>query len=383
MRPSVLTFAAAAVLAGCSQRVLPKTAPVPALAPDSIAASIFLIGDGGDPAPAGDQVLQALTAALSQAPDRSLALFLGDNVYPSGIPDSASPEYPEMRRRLAAQVEAVVSSGARGVFIPGNHDWREAGAEGWHAVLRAQAIVAQAGDGRVIQLPANACPGPAVFDLARVRLLLLDTQWLLHGGPRPEGAADGCAASEGAVFDSLRTLLAQGGNRTMFVAGHHPLASGGEHAGYYGWKDYFFPLRNVKSWMWLPLPVIGTAYPTARNSGVSRQDMSNEHYRRMIDSLEASFAAAPPAAYLSGHEHSLQLIETSSTPYQVVSGAGYYNHVDFVAPVDGTLVALAKSGFMRLDVTRDGRLRLGVLTVDKSARATEVAAIWMDPPVAR
>jgi hypothetical protein len=181
------------------------------------------------------------------------------------------------------------------------------------------------------------------------------------------------------VFDSLRSLLSQGGDRTMLVAGHHPLASGGEHAGYYGWKDYFFPLQNVKSWMWLPLPAIGAAYPAARNSGVSRQDMSNEHYRRMMDSLEASFAAAPPAAYVSGHDHGLQVIERSPAPYQIVSGAGYYNHIDFVAPVDGTLVALAKSGFMRLDVTLDGRLRLGVLTVDKSARATEVAAIWLVP----
>lgn len=377
MRRHTLYFVTALMIAGCSQNVLPNTVPVPAVAADRIAATIYLIGDGGEPDSAGDQVLQALTRALALAPERSLALFLGDNVYPSGIPDSASPEYPEMRRRLAAQVDAVVSSGARGVFIPGNHDWREAGADGWQAVLRAQAIVTDIGMGRVIQLPTNACPGPAVADIGSVRLLLLDTQWLLHGGPKPEGAAEGCAASEGAVFDSLRTLLVSGAGRTMLVAGHHPVASGGEHAGYFSWKDYFFPLRNVKSWMWLPLPVIGTAYPAARNSGVSRQDMSNGHYRRMIDSLEAAFLVAPPAAYVSGHDHGLQVIETTAAPYQLVSGAGYYGHIDFVGPVDGTLVSLAKSGFMRLDVTLDGRLRLGVLTVDVTGHATERTSMWL------
>lgn len=377
MRRGTLCFITLLMLAGCSQNRLPNTLPVPALGAESIAATIFLIGDGGDPDSAGDQVLAALTAALARAPRRSLALFLGDNVYPSGIPDSASPAYPEMRRRLAAQVDAVVASGARGVFIPGNHDWKEAGAEGWQAVLRAQSIVTESGQGRVIQLPTNACPGPAVADIGGVRLLLLDTQWLLHGGPKPEGVAEGCAAGEGAVFDSLRTLLTSAGDRTILVAGHHPVASGGEHAGYFSWKDWFFPLSNVKSWMWLPLPIIGAAYPASRNAGVSRQDMSNGHYRRMIDSLEAAFLVAPPAAYVSGHDHGLQVIETTAAPYQIVSGAGYYGHIDFVGPVDGTLVALAKSGFMRLDVTLDGRLRLGVLTVERSGVATEAAALWL------
>lgn len=380
MRRGALTLAAIASLAGCSQGLLPKSAPIPALAADSIAASLFLIGDGGEPDPAGEPVLEALTAGLSEAPDRSLALFLGDNVYPAGIPDSASPEYAEMRRRLVAQVEAVVRSGARGIFIPGNHDWKEAGVEGWHAVLRAQAIVDQVGEGRVVQLPANACPGPAVADVGPVRLLLIDTQWFLHGGPRPEGAADGCVASEAAAFDSLRALLAIPGY-TTFVAGHHPVVSGGQHGGYFGWKDYFFPLLNVKPWLWLPLPVIGAAYPAARNEGISRQDQSNSHYGRLIDSLDAVLGAAPPAAYVSGHDHGLQVIEGGPAPYQLVSGAGYYGHLDYVSPVDGSQVALSKSGYMRLDITLDGRRRLGVLTVDRDGRATEVAAMWLTATV--
>lgn len=380
MRRCAAAFLATVLFTGCTQQVLPKTAPVPALPADSVVASLFLIGDGGDPDPRGEPVLEALTAQLAQAPARSVALFLGDNVYPSGIPDSTSPEYTEARRRLTAQVAAVLASGARGVFIPGNHDWKEDGDAGWHAVLRAQAIVAQEGGGRVIQLPANACPGPAVADIGPVRLVLLDTQWFLHGGPRPEGVADGCAAGEPAVLDSLRALLAPASGRIVIVAGHHPLVSGGEHAGYFGWKDYFFPLLQAKSWLWLPLPVIGTAYPAARSQGISRQDMSNGRYRHMIDSLAAVFATSAPAAYVSGHDHGLQVIETAPGRYQLISGAGYYGHLDFVAPVDGTQVAMAKSGFMRLDATVEGRLRLGVLTVDRAGNASEVASMWLESP---
>lgn len=368
------------LLAGCSQSVRPPTAVAPVPPTDSIVATLFLIGDGGAPDPRGDPVLVALRAELARAPARSVALFLGDNVYPSGIPDTASPGYAEARRRLTAQVDAVVHSGARGVFIPGNHDWKQPGEEGWRAVLRAQAIVAAAGMGRVIQLPTGACPGPAVEDVGPVRLVLLDTEWWLHNGPRPVGAGDGCAASEHAVLDSLRTLLAGAGGRTIIVAGHHPLVSGGEHAGNFGWKDYFFPLRQAKSWLWLPLPVIGTAYPASRNAGISRQDMSNGHYARMIDSLNAVFALAAPAMYVSGHDHGLQVIETAPGRYQVISGAGYYGHIDFIAPVDGTQVALAKSGFLRLEVTATGRLRLGVLTVDREGASREAAAMWLARP---
>jgi hypothetical protein len=368
----------AVLLAGCSQTVLPSTAPIPLVRGDSVAASLFLIGDGGEPNPAGEPVLIALTTELSRAPGKSLALFLGDNVYPRGIPDSTAPGYDEMRRHLTAQVEAVVTSGARGVFIPGNHDWSKSGVDGWPAVLRAQAIVAAVGGDRVIQLPANACPGPAVADIATVRLVLIDTEWWLHAGPRPDGAADGCVAGEQGLTDSLRALLRAPDGRTLIVAGHHPVVSGGQHAGYFSWKDYFFPLRNAKSWLWLPLPVIGTLYPAARNQGISRQDQSNTHYQRLIDSLDAAFVTAPPAAYVSGHDHGLQVIESSAAPWQVVSGAGYYGHIDFVSPVDGSKVTLARSGFMRLDVTLDGRLRLGVLTVDREGHAKEVASLWLD-----
>lgn len=378
MRTCAAAVIATLLLAGCSQQVLPKTTPVPALSRDSIVASLYFISDGGRPDPAGEPVLQALTAGLSQAPDRSVAFFLGDNVYYGGVPDTSATDYVESRRRLTAQVEAVVASGARGIFLPGNHDWK--GPDGWSAVLRAQAIVAQEGHGKVVQLPGNGCPGPAAMDIGPVRVVMLDTEWWLHKtGPKPEGAADGCAGAE-VLFDSLRTLLAGADSLKTLVAGHHPLVSGGEHGGYFSWKDYFFPLRHLQSWLWLPLPVLGAAYPAARNAGISRQDVSNPTYGWLIDSLQSVFRILPPSAYIAGHDHSLQVIEMPSGLLQLISGGGYYGHIDFVGPVDGTWLALARSGFMRVDVTPDGRMRLAVLTVDRTGHAHEVASRWLIQP---
>lgn len=375
MRTIGTAWIATGLLAGCSQQVLPTTAPVPALPADSVVASLYFLGDGGRPDPKGEPVLQALTAGLKRAPDQSVAFFLGDNVYYGGIPDTSASDYAESRRRLTAQVEAVVSSGARGIFLPGNHDWK--GPDGWSGVLRAQKIIEEEGAGRVVQVPGNGCPGPATLDIGPVRVVMLDTEWWLHkSGPKPEGPADGCADSA-VVFDSLRSLLAGTDAKATLVAGHHPLVSGGEHGGYFSWKDYFFPLHHVVSWLWLPLPVIGAAYPAARNAGISRQDMSNPTYRRLIDSIGAALRDVPPGAYISGHDHSLQVVDMPSGLLQLVSGGGYYGHIDFISPINGTWLALAQSGFMRVDVTPGGRLRLAVITVDRNGIPTEVASRWL------
>jgi hypothetical protein len=59
------------------------------LAADSIAADLWLIGDAGLPNPAGEPVLRALTAEIRRAePGLALVVFLGDNIYPNGLPDS-------------------------------------------------------------------------------------------------------------------------------------------------------------------------------------------------------------------------------------------------------------------------------------------------------
>ena len=360
------------LLAGCYQALVPRTTAAPPAA-GSITASIFLIGDSDDPNPAGEPVLQALTVALARHPERSVALFLGDNVYESGMPDSTAPDYAESKRRLVAAVEAVRESGAQGIFIPGNHDWHL----GRESVLREQGIIAQAGAGRVMQLPANACPGPAMRQFGAVRLIFFDTEWWLRGSWDSTAT---CNMNQATVFDSLRTLLVAAEGRTTIVAGHHPVISGGEHNGYFSWKDYFFPLRHARSWLWLPLPVIGAAYPIARNQGISPQDMSNGRYRRMIDSLNAAFAVAPPSVYASGHDHGMQAIATSPAPWQLISGAGYYHHLDFVGQTEGSRLALAKSGFMRLDVTSDGRLLLTAITVDAKGQGHEESSFWLEKP---
>src|SRR5688500_105715 len=103
----------AIALIGASGGCLPQLQlEDPELAPTDVETTLFLIGDAGeaDPrAPRGGVPLESLTVQASVAPQRSVIVFLGDNVYPDGIPADGVAEFADARRRLEAQVRAVRS----------------------------------------------------------------------------------------------------------------------------------------------------------------------------------------------------------------------------------------------------------------------------------
>ncbi len=349
-------------------------------APASPAASdldvrVFLIGDAGVPRPA-DPVLAALERDVGEDPASSTVVFLGDNVYPRGLPAEGAPDRAEGQRRLDAQVVAARAA-ASVLFIPGNHDWDRHSADGWNALRRQEDYLA-AGPARLV--PTGGCPGPVVRDVGeRVRLVFLDTQWWLHGGPRPLGPSSPCPEkSEAEVERSVAAALAAAGGRQVIVAGHHPLQSGGEHGGHFTWKEHLFPLTSVKRGLWIPLPLVGSLYPLARKAGVSDQDLSGGLYERLRESLSRAFALHPPLVYASGHEHNLQVIRGGAARYQLVSGAGAHRHRTPVGRTEGTLFARSTSGYARLDVGKDGHARLVVVTVDDQGRAAEQPALDLE-----
>ena len=212
-----------------------------------------------------------------------------------------------------------------------------------------------------------------------MRLVLLDTQWWLHKFAKPVHPTSTCPAdSEEEVLGSLRDAVRGAAGRHVFVAGHHPLASGGPHGGYFRLVDHLFPLRELRKWLWLPLPIVGSAYPLARQNGISAQDLSSRAYRHMRDSLESVFRDTPPLAFLAGHDHGLQVLSGRGVRYVLVSGSGSYDHNNAVRRLDSTRYASDRPGFMRVDVLTDGRVRLGVLLVDAEGRMTEAFAMWLD-----
>jgi hypothetical protein len=214
---------------------------------------------------------------------------------------------------------------------------------------------------------------------SQVRIVALDTQWWLHGEAKPQDPTSECGVdSEIEILDALGVALEAAESRQVVVVAHHPFASAGRHAGYFEWKDHIFPLRNVAKWMWLPLPIIGSAYPLIRGLGVTAQDMSGSENRHMRQVLDSVFAIYRPLIYAAGHDHSLQVLEGETARYFLVSGASTIGHFSTVGREDRTRYARAATGFMRLDFTTDRRVRLGVFTVDKRGTETEEYSVWLD-----
>ncbi len=360
------------LLVGCAARIVPPTSASP-LSRSDVAATVILIGDAGAPKPSGEPVLAALRRALADRPDTSVVLFLGDNVYPLGLPDSADRAFPEAARRLQAQVD--LSREVPVLFIPGNHDWHRSGPEGWERIRRQGRFIARASGGRARLLPAGGCPGPETVDVGSgLRLVLLDTEWWLFPHDKPGQSSECATRSRGEVVASLRRALREAGGRQVIVAGHHPLETGGPHAGYFPLMDHLFPLRKLNRALFIPLPIIGTIYPAMRAFGVSAEDLNGGPYRVLRASLDSAFACDPPAIYAAGHEHALQLIDRGRPPLLAVSGAGIVGHESHVEAIPGTRLAVDDAGFMRVDLLRDGRLRVAVIAVGRTGTSREVFA---------
>jgi hypothetical protein len=342
------------------------------VSPVAAADHLFLIGDAGNPDPAGEPVLAALRSALEADAPHSLVVFLGDNIYPHGLPAEGGPERAEAERRIRGQIDAVRGTGARALFIPGNHDWDRDAKGGWNAIRREAEFVQETGGSFSDFEPRGGCPGPAVIEpWPALRIVALDTQWWLQDGPKPEGPESGCASSsEMEVRASLAEALTGAAGRDVVVVAHHPLVSGGGHGGHFSWKEHVFPLRAWKGWLWLPLPVIGSAYPLGREAGVSPQDVTSSRYRHMIEALEPVLLEHRPLLWVAGHDHGLQVLRGETARYLVVSGAGILGHTTQPARLDSTLFASGEAGFVRLDLEDGGRF-LTVVTVDPRGRPTE------------
>lgn len=347
---------------GCAGSVAPRT--VPQVAPSEIVGTLFLIGDAGAPRP-DDPVLAALGRMLGEYPDRSSVVFLGDNVYPRGIPDPAAPEYTEAVRRLKYQVDAVANRGAGVFFLAGNHDWDKYGDSGWSAIRRQTELIDELSGGTASMIPGDGCPGPVSRSIPGFRLIALDSQWWLHEGPRPSAPGDGCATFDTVgVAASLTELVAAGDGWETVIVAHHPLESHGEHGGHFPVLDHIFPLRHLKKWAWLPLPIIGSIYPIARRNGYTPQDQSHglyKDYRAMVEAASGDGVLA----YAAGHEHSIQILDQSPFAVEVVSGSGYFGHIDALDFGSDTRFAIAKGGFVRLDRLRDRSVRLSVIIADR------------------
>ena len=352
--PAVLCASVLTGFSGCT----PKR-PATDVKPEEIENTILFIGDAGEQDPRRrSSILDSLYSMASQAKERTTIVFLGDNVYPFGVPRDTSDYYDDARRRVLDQVNAV-PAGVKAIFIPGNHDWQAAGPFGLYAVRLEERLLLQLARERgkdIRMLPGNGCPGPAAVEIGRLRLILLDTQWWLHDWIVKDERSN-CPGDMGTVTANLREMVGsiQDG-RVVIVAGHHPLMTGGEHGGYCGMTGPF------------------------RRLGGQSQDILSSLNRNMRDSLEAAFRVKPPVAYAAGHDHNLQVMKGApAVQYLLVSGAGSPSKASCAVYLrESYYVSQHRSGFMRVDILKNKGVVLNVYDYTGGGDRGAPFARWLE-----
>ena len=148
------------------------------------AHTFFLLGDAGLGL-VKDTVnnSNALVDHLNAASEKSTLIFLGDNIYPAGMPKKESKNRKDSEQNIQNQIDLAASFKGKTLFIPGNHDWYSNGVVG----LKREQDFVEAQLGKKSFLPKNGCPIDKVKISDDIVLLTVDSQWYITNwiGNRP------------------------------------------------------------------------------------------------------------------------------------------------------------------------------------------------------
>ena len=304
---------------------------------------LVLIGDSGAPhTKKPDPIIKMLDKKVHEMGDNSAVVFLGDNIYPNGLPDSTKKLYEQSRNRIDVQLSALEYYTGNIFFIPGNHDWNDGKKRGWKYLQNQEQYVESRLDAGDTFIPDNGEPGPVVKTLNdSLVLVALDTQWWLQKHQKPKNL------TQQQVIDSLELVLETHKDRQIFVAGHHPLYSNGTHGG------KLPPSTHLKP------PVFGSLYVLYRKWFGLDQDITHKPYTNMQEKLTELLQQYDNIVYASGHDHNLQYIPKNrngnSQHYLISGSASKQRYVkkggqaDFVTNLPG---------FMKLTYYKSGPVEL-------------------------
>lgn len=330
---------------------------------DSVAYTLFLIGDCGEPSVREAPIGNVLRREVNKSGKDAMVLYLGDNVYPFGLHPIGHPGRDRGESILKAQSSWVSGLGVRGIFIPGNHDWQHWNRKGWEYVGNQQAFLDSLNDEFIMLQPRDGCPGPVEIPLTdQSVLVIIDTQWILHSHDKPGEDSECDARDPNTLMFMLEDVLNRNRGKRVIIAGHHPVISYGDHGGVFTFQDHMFPLVDLWPKAYVPMPVIGSIYPLYRSMFGSSQDIKHPNYKQFSIMLQDMLAKHPGALYVAGHEHALQHIQKDSVHY-IVSGSG--SKTGYVKRGRHAVYASGIKGFVKFEMLSNGRGKLQYWNVDE------------------
>lgn len=301
--------------------------------------SFFLIGDAGNSVDGQPtKALKLFQSELEKANKKSTAIFLGDNIYPSGLPKK------EDKNRLSAEEQLNIQTGilkdfkGKTIFIPGNHDWYSDGVKG----LKRQEKYIEKILGKNSFKPENGCPIEKVTISEDIVLITVDSQWYITNWDKHPNINDECEFKTRRRFiDEFESLIKKARGKTTIVAIHNPMYTNGPHGGQYSFGSHM-----------TPLPVLGTIKNVIRKTGgIVHSDLQNSRYRELQKKLVTLAQENEKVIFVSGHEHNLQYLKEDNL-HQIIAGSG--SKLSPVRNVEGGEFGYASPGYARLDVYKDG-----------------------------
>ena len=312
-----------------------------------VASQFYLIGDAGY-SPLGGMSPGLKAAKKAIGADNNIddfAIYLGDNIYPDGMPVQEDEKRKYAESHMNGQLMAVEAFKGTTYFIPGNHDWYNNGLKG---LSREQEyLIEKSGNPEIFQ-PMNGCPLKSISVNDDIQLLIIDTQWYLEDWNSDPNFNINCEIkSREKFFIEIELEIRKNRNKTILFAMHHPMYTNGTHGGYYGLNKHLYPFQKK-----IPMPVLASLVTQIRTQGgVSVQDRYNELYNKLMNRLGQIAKKHPRLVFASGHEHSLHHIEKDGL-IQIQSGSASKESAGALG--DGGEFSYGGHGFAVMTVFKDG-----------------------------
>ncbi|HET6722914.1 MAG TPA: metallophosphoesterase [Chitinophagaceae bacterium] len=339
---------------------------------DTISQRIVLIGDAGELTNGKHPVVEAVKQVI-KLDKKTTVLYLGDNLYDTGLPDDQSALYQAAKAVLDSQLSVVENTQARVIMIPGNHDWSNGSRNGYETIIREQVYVDILNKPNVQFYPKDGCPGPIAIDLGNdVTVVIFDSQWWIHPYEKPGIESDCDCKTNEELLTQIEDLVTRNSKKLVLLACHHPFKSNSVHGGFFQLKHHIFPFTDVRPNLYIPLPVLGSIYPIARSVFGTPQDLSHPTYANMINEVTEAVKSHPHVVFVAGHDHGLQLIQDSSYNY-IVSGGGC--KINRVSKGKNSRYAESVRGFAVMEVSTNKNVTVNFYTVTDSVRNSFGTAI--------
>lgn len=335
------------------ETLLPLTTPE-ASTPEP-ESRIFLIGDAGYANHPNSQGLLKIVEEKLKASGRNTSLlYLGDNIYPLGMPPKTAPAERQIAEAsLNSQIALAKSFEGKTYFIPGNHDWYY----GLQGLLDEEAFIKEGLKDKKAFLPGKGCGINDIKLNDNTILITIDSQWYIEDWDKFPTINDDCTLkTREALFEELESLLNKYPDQTILLAIHHPLLSNGTHGGQFSLKKQLFPFESN-----VPLPVIGSVINVLRKTGgMSDQDQQSRIYTTMVNRIKTLVQNKKNVIVVSGHDHNLQYIHKDNI-YQIISGSG--SKEEAARAVNPGDFSYGGTGYTMLDIFKDGSAKVSYYSV--------------------